>query len=87
MKGQNTMTNNCMSIKVEMEPGATIENAAEQSCALATKLGCDIDFNFNGVHCVAQPNGDPKEMIGMFFLVLSSATSHKFAFAHSHSRK
>jgi len=47
-----------LTIKVKVLGGATIESTFKEAIKLATKLGCKIEFNFNGVLCMAYPNGD-----------------------------
>ncbi|MCT4086668.1 hypothetical protein HZP82_04660 [Elizabethkingia anophelis] len=47
-----------MRLKVEMDPGTSIEAAFRQAIALARKLGVTVDFKFNDVLCVAYQDGD-----------------------------
>lgn len=44
-------------LKVEMYGGCTIERACEDACRVANRLGIDVEFDFNGVRCLASPQG------------------------------
>lgn len=47
------------SLAIEIYPGADIRAASVHACVIASKLGIDIEFDFNGVRCLASPGGDP----------------------------
>ena len=47
-----------LTIKVRILGGATIESAFKEAIRLATELSCKIEFNFNGINCIAFPDGD-----------------------------
>lgn len=64
---------NNISIEVKMSPGTCIEDAAKEACDLATKVGVSIEFKFNDVLCVAQPNGNVSELVGKYYLVMAGS--------------
>lgn len=47
-------------IKAQMTPGTTVFEAFDEAIKVAKKLECYIEFNFNGVICLAYPNGTAK---------------------------
>ncbi|HEX6171371.1 MAG TPA: hypothetical protein VFZ33_16905 [Chitinophagaceae bacterium] len=66
-----------LTIKVEAQPGSEIEQTFQQAIELSKKLDCWIDFNFNGVHCMANPNGNPKTGAENYHKAIRS--NHKYA--------
>lgn len=44
-----------MYLTVRFLAGESIESACDEACALATRIDCAIEFEFNGVTCVAHP--------------------------------
>ena len=42
-------------LTIEIGLGTSIEDACEDACRIARILGCAIEFEFNGVRCVARP--------------------------------
>ncbi|HAO26766.1 MAG TPA: hypothetical protein DCQ68_01910 [Chryseobacterium indologenes] len=45
--------------KIEIDPGTTIHKAFVESIRIAKILKCKVQFVFNGVICIAHPNGSP----------------------------
>jgi hypothetical protein len=72
-----------ISIKVEAAPGQDIESAARQSVELATRLGIEVHFNFNGTTCVAQPRSDYRQMVNEFNELRGDKRIYSFAFART----
>lgn len=50
-------------IDLDAYAGSSIDNCAAKACQIATILGIVVRFDFNGVHCMALPNGDPFVLI------------------------
>lgn len=47
-----------MKLKLEVEPGETIEDACTHAQAVADASDQPVEFQFNSVLCVAVPGGD-----------------------------
>ena len=56
-----------MKLKLEVEPGETIQDACGEAQAIADKTAMDVEFEFNSVDCVAVPGGDPITLYGKWF--------------------
>ena len=76
------MKHTCLSIKVEVDPGSDIKQAAKDAMNLANKLNVTIDFLFNGVTCLAIPGGDDKNIPINYFKAIGSKSPYKFATSH-----
>ena len=72
-----------ISVKVDVLAGCDISRAAQQACELATKIGVNVEFKFNDVTCVAQPNAEFTDMVGEWYLMLNNGRQYKMAFARS----
>ena len=48
-----------MKLLLEVEPGETIQDACREAQNIADKVLMPVEFEFNGVECVAAPDGDP----------------------------
>ena len=57
-------------IKIELSPGTSIEDAYTEAIRLANLLNVFIDFDFNGVYCISHPGGDPKVGVKHYHRVL-----------------
>jgi hypothetical protein len=68
-----------MTIKVEPNAGDKIENTFKEAVALANKLRCYVEFDFNGVACIACPGGDPKKGASAYFDAIQSKDQYKLA--------
>lgn len=66
-----------MRIKVEMDAGTSINDAFVQAIRLAKKLEIKVDFNFNGVLCVAYPNGDAVKGADEYFAACNGTSKIK----------
>lgn len=42
-------------ITLEITPGSTIDSASADACRVAALLGIGVEFQFNGVTCLARP--------------------------------
>jgi len=47
-----------MKLKLECIPGAEIGKASREAQRVSNMLGIDVEFEFNGVRCLARPSGD-----------------------------
>lgn len=45
------------SLTLEITPGCSIERACEDAQRVANMLHIDVEFDFNGVRCLARPQG------------------------------
>ena len=68
-----------MTIKAEVTAGESISNAFVEAIALADKLDCYVEFNFNGVMCIANPGGNPKKGAEGYHDSIRSEAKYKFA--------
>lgn len=50
-------------IKVEVSAGSSIEGTFEDAISMAKRLGCNIDFDFNGIKCSCNSNSNPSKGI------------------------
>lgn len=75
--------NSQLTIHAEISPGATIEDAAKEACELASRLNVCIEFDFQDQPCIAMPGGDPRELVGYFYLIGAGKSNNRNAIAHS----
>ena len=71
-----------LTVEMEVSPGTTIEDAAVEACQIATKIRVGVGFKHNGVECVALPDGDWRELVGLWYLIMAEHTTNRVAFAH-----
>ena len=69
-----------MHIKAEFDAGESIEQACKDICTLATRIGFNVEADFNGVRLVAKPMGQPEKLRGEWVEALRSASKVKLAF-------
>jgi hypothetical protein len=72
-----------MSITVEFQGGTSIQAAAAEAVALATKMGCWVHFKFNDVRCHVSPNSDPVTLVDGFREASKPGVKYPMAFAHT----
>lgn len=72
-----------LSITTKVTAGCPIDEATAEACALATKLGIWVHFEFNGVDCNAAPHSDPKELGISQQRSQDSNTRYPMAYAHT----
>lgn len=70
-----------LTIKAEVEPGSTINDASKQAVELASKLNTYVEFSFNGVTCIAKPGGDAEKLVKNFVDEGTSNKKWKIAFS------
>jgi hypothetical protein len=70
-----------MTIKSEFDPGANIEDSFKEAINVATILHCIIEFDFNGVTCLAYPNSHPEFGRDQYHRVIQSKERFKIAFS------
>lgn len=68
-----------ISLKVEPDPGSQINNVCNETIDLAKKLGLTVDFTFNGIHCMAQPEGTADKLVKNYWAASESNRPYKFA--------
>lgn len=68
-----------LSINVGVYAGSPIEEAAGDACVLATQLGCTIQFQFNGVECMAIPGGSSSVLIENWRAAAQGGERHPIA--------
>lgn len=55
-----------VTMQLNFNRGTNIEDAFEDAVMLANKIGCSMQFEFNGIRCIATPNSDPKTGVKSF---------------------
>lgn len=73
---------NCLSLKVEVFGGSSIEHTAGEACVMANKLDCIVVFDFNGVHCMAIPGGSSDVLVENWRAALKHGGQHPIASTH-----
>lgn len=68
-----------LSLKVEGFAGTGIRECCQEACRLARRLGIIVTFDFNGVHCMARPDGLAKDLEENWKLELASKKLYKIA--------
>lgn len=74
-----------MYIEVNFLGGENIENACREALALASRIGCDVHFQFNEVTCMALQGHRPEDLQAAWWDVVNSKTRHKIAASHPRS--
>ena len=72
-----------MSMKVELLVGTSIENASIEACRVATHLGINVSFDFNGMKCIAQPNSLYVDLINSYHEELELDKRYRIATSRS----
>ena len=60
-----------MYLRVEFV-GTLIEHAYKEAMELANRMKCSIRFFFNGIDCVASPDGDLDKGVKSYYTALKS---------------
>jgi len=68
-----------LTIKAEAAPGAEIQQTFKEAIIIAKKLNCWVDFNFNGVQCMASPEGSDEKGAAAYHKAIQSERTYKFA--------
>lgn len=68
-------------MRADFNVGDTIEKAAEEAIRVARHLAALIVFDFNGVECVATPNGSAERLVAEYLECVNSEGRRKMAFA------
>jgi len=66
-----------LTIKAEVSGGAAIQEACEDLCLLASRLGCIVRAEMNGVVAMAKPGSDPRDLFQLWERELESKRSYK----------
>lgn len=64
-------------LRIEPFAGTSIAEACHEAVRLATELRIIVGFDFNGVHCMAKPDGDAQELARRWDKALESEQSYK----------
>ena len=68
-------------IKVEFNAGDNIEGAFKEAIRLAKVLGVWCQFNFNGVTCLANANGEVDKGVEAYHTEIKKKDGYNIAFA------
>lgn len=66
-----------ISIKVDVFAGTSIREACQDACVLARRINVMVCFDFNGVYCMARPDGHPRVLEDNWQSELASKKTHK----------
>lgn len=69
-----------MYIKAEFDAGESIEQVCKDICTLATRIGFNVEADFNGVLLVARPDGSPEKLRDEWVEARRSTSKVKRAF-------
>ena len=84
------MSGPCLSIKVEVSPGADIKDACSEAAVLAARTQLRVEFDFNGVRCVMNPGGVEEDLMAEWHRLLGMAEKdrgYRSAIAHCGGNK
>ncbi len=70
---------NSISIKVNIDPGISITDAAQEACEFSKRLGIRIDFKFNSVYCMVSPDSAPETLVENWGKATESAFANPIA--------
>jgi len=76
-----------MVLRLESEPGEMIEGDSHFAQDLANRIGVDVEFDFNGVKCVAVRGGDANLLAEEYVAAVRSEWNHKLAFSTHRIRR
>lgn len=68
-----------VSLTLNFDPGNSIEDAFDDAAELANKIGCVMEFEFNGVHCIAYPGNNPRTGVERYYKAVKSDVKYKIA--------
>lgn len=71
-----------MIIKAEFLAGSEIQQSFKEAIRVAGILGCNIEFMFNGVKCIAYPGGSAKNGEAAYLGSLHSDAKYKTAHSY-----
>jgi hypothetical protein len=66
-------------IKLEFNAGDDIKGAFTEAIRIAKQLNCFAEFNFNGVTCLAHPEGLADEGVEMYHRQVKQDSKYKVA--------
>lgn len=69
------------SIDIKFDGGDSIDDACLEAVAMARRLLCRVNFDFNGVHVMCWQTTDPVELKAAFWRAMNSSHSYKIASA------
>lgn len=68
-----------LTIKADPNAGDEIDKTFKEAVTLANKLQCYVEFNFNGVVCIACPDGNPEKGASAYHDAINTKGLHKIA--------
>lgn len=68
-----------MTFKTEFDAGTSIEVAASDALRVSVLLHCDIEFDFNGVRCIARPGGKAENLLENYYKALGKGELYSIA--------
>ena len=69
-----------ISMQVEAHPGQDITEASSQAINVANHLGINVQFDFNGVTCIANPGSRSKALAESYHRELARGGDFQIAF-------
>lgn len=70
-----------MTIKSEFDPGTSIDLASKEAMRISKLLNVCVEFNFNGVTCIAMPKGNEKTLSDNYMKALKSFPENDTVFS------
>ncbi len=55
-----------LTLTVEADAGTSINDACQEAIDLANRISICVEFNFNGVTCIAKPRGSAEKLVSEF---------------------
>ncbi len=73
-----------LTLKVEAGFSSDIGIVCRELCALATRVGANVEAGFNGTQLLAEPNSDPSDLIAAW--EVERGQDNRFALAIARSK-
>lgn len=70
-----------LTVEVQASAGQDIAEAIEEMCILASRLGCLVIADLNGVRTMAKPGCDPRDLFAQWDSELASKRPYKIVCA------
>ena len=71
-----------LTIKVDGMAGSDVREILTEMCILASRFGCIVAADLNGVHCMVKPGADPRDAYEKWSVELRSDRQHPMFCAH-----
>lgn len=69
-------------VTVSFDGGTDVDEAFKEAIQLANRVKVKVEFNFNGVKCIAFPGGSAEKGAENWHDTFHGNKPHKFAFAN-----